>query len=58
MPKMWEQIVSKVKKTGKPGSNPYAIATSALQKAGMMKKGTMELTAKGKKKESSHKKKK
>jgi len=33
---------------GKPESNAYAIATSALQKQGSMKKGSQELTEHGK----------
>ena len=49
MPKILERAASQVKK-GK--GNKYAIATAALQKAGVLKKGTNKLTKKGKKRQS------
>lgn len=47
MPKILEAAVKKIKKTGKSLSSAYAIATSALQKAGELKKGTNKATKKG-----------
>lgn len=47
MPKILERLVSQLEAKGKPKSNAYAIATSALQKSGNLKKGTQEPTAKG-----------
>lgn len=48
MPKILENLVSKVKATAKPGTNPYAVATAALQKQGKMEHGSQKLTPKGK----------
>jgi hypothetical protein len=46
MPKILEDAVKAIKKTS-PGVNPWAVATSTLQKAGELKKGTNKATAKG-----------
>lgn len=43
MPKIWEQMVQKFKDKGMPNEKAYAIATSVLQKRGVLKKGTHEL---------------
>jgi len=50
MPKILERTASQVK--NKKKSARYAIATAALQKAGVLKPGTNKLTAKGKKRQS------
>ena len=50
MPKILERTASQVKNKNK--SSRYAIATAALQKAGVLKPGTNKLTAKGKKRQS------
>lgn len=50
MPEIWERAVQHIKEQS-PNVNPYAAATSALQKAGELKPGTRELTAKGKKRQ-------
>ena len=50
MPEIWERAVQHIKKES-PGVNPYAAATAGLQRAGEMKPGTRELTAKGKKRQ-------
>jgi len=38
MPKILEDLRKKIQKTGKSKSSAYAIATSALQKQGKLKK--------------------
>ena len=48
MPKILEDLEKKIEKSGKPKSNAFAIATSALQKQGKMKHGSQELTPQGK----------
>lgn len=48
MPKILERLVSQLKAKGKSEQAAYAIATSALQKSGNLKKGTRKATAKGK----------
>ena len=48
MPEILEKLVGKLEAKGKPKSNAFAIATSALQKQGKMKKGSQQLTPKGK----------
>jgi hypothetical protein len=48
VPKIVEDLAKKIQKTGKSKSAAYAIATSAMQKQGKLKKGTQELTKKGK----------
>ena len=50
MPKVLEKLVSKLQDEGKPESNAYAIATSALQKQGKLKPGTQELAKPGRRK--------
>ena len=50
MPQILERTASQVK--NKKKSARYAIATAALQKAGVLKPGTNKLTAKGKKRQS------
>ena len=50
MPKILERTASQVK--NKKKSSRYAIATAALQKAGVLKPGTNKLTEKGKKRQS------
>lgn len=48
MPKIVEDLAKKIQKTGKSKSAAYAIATAAMQKQGKLKKGTQQLTKKGK----------
>lgn len=48
MPAILERLVKQLKAKGKSTSSAYAIATSALQKAGNLKKGTQQATSKGK----------
>ena len=50
MPKIWERAVQHIKENS-PDVNPYAAATSTLQKAGELKKGTRDLTKKGEKRQ-------
>jgi hypothetical protein len=47
MPKILERLVSQLEAKGKPKSNAFAIATSQLQKHGILKRGSQELTSKG-----------
>lgn len=47
MPKILERLVSQLKAKGKSASAAYAIATSTLQKAGDLKKGSTQPTPKG-----------
>lgn len=49
MPKILERLVSQLKAKGKSASAAYAIATSSLQKAGDLKKGSTKPTPKGSK---------
>lgn len=46
MPKILENLVSKLQSQGKSKSSAYAIATSSLQKSGYLKKGTNKSTSK------------
>ena len=46
MPKVLEDLVTKLQKQGKSKSSAYAIATSALQKRGVLKKGSQKLNKK------------
>jgi hypothetical protein len=46
MPKILEAAVKRIKAKGKV-SNPWAVATAALQKAGELKKGSNKATKKG-----------
>lgn len=48
MPKILERLKSQLQAKGMDESKAYAVANSQLQKRGIMKKGTQELTAKGK----------
>lgn len=48
MPKILEDLRKKVQAKGASKSSAYAIATSALQKQGKLKKGTQKVTRKGK----------
>jgi hypothetical protein len=48
MPKILERLVSQLQAKGKPKAQAYAIATSTLQKSGSLKKGSTEMTDKGK----------
>lgn len=43
MPKVLEQRVRAIMRKGTPRSNAFAIATSQLQKQGVLKKGTQKL---------------
>ena len=49
MPGLLDRAVEGVRASS-PGkkTNPWAVATAALQRSGALKKGTAELTAKGK----------
>lgn len=49
MPKILKRLVKQLKDKGYSESAAYAIATSQLQKAGNLKKGTNKATKKGKK---------
>lgn len=49
MPKILERLVSQLQAKGKSKQAAYAIATSALQKSGNLKKGSNKATEKGKK---------
>lgn len=49
MPAILERLVKQLQAKGKSKSSAFAIATSALQKSGNLKKGTQEATAKGQK---------
>lgn len=46
MPKIWKDAVKAIRESS-PGVNEYAVATSALQKAGELKPGTREATKLG-----------
>lgn len=48
MPLILDKCVERVKKTAKSESSAFAICNSQLQKSGIFKSGTQELTAKGK----------
>lgn len=47
MPKILERLVSQLKAKGKSDKAAHAIAVSALQKSGNLKKGSTKATAKG-----------
>lgn len=49
MPKILDRLVSQLKAKGKSDKAAHAIAVSALQKSGNLKKGSTKATAKGKK---------
>jgi hypothetical protein len=46
MPKILDEAVKAIKKSS-PNVNPYAVATSTLQKSGSLKPGTNKPTAQG-----------
>ena len=48
VPKILDSCVKSVMKKGMPRSRAFAICTAQLQKSGVFKKGTQELTDKGK----------
>jgi hypothetical protein len=47
MPAILDRLVGQLKAKGKDSNAAHAIAISSLQKAGNLKKGTVEPTAKG-----------
>jgi hypothetical protein len=47
MPKILHRLVDQLKAKGTPESSAWAIATKQQQKAGNLKPGTQDLTAKG-----------
>lgn len=55
MPKLFDKYVAGIKRSNRRRKklNPYAVATAALQKQGLMKKGTHKLTRKGRRKNAS-----
>ena len=50
MPKVLEERVKALEAKGMAKDKAFAIATSSLQREGVLKKGTQELTKKGSKK--------
>ena len=46
LPKLMETAVKEIKRSS-PGVNPYAVASSTLQKSGSLKRGTNTATKKG-----------
>ena len=48
MPKILDRLTSQLKAKGMGTSQAFAVATSQLQKHGILKKGTQALTTKGK----------
>jgi len=51
MPKILHRLVDQLKAKGTPESSAWAIATKQQQKAGNLKPGSQELTAKGAKRQ-------
>jgi hypothetical protein len=51
MPKILHRLVDQLKAKGMPDSSAWAIATKQQQKAGNLKPGSQELTAKGAKRQ-------
>lgn len=51
MPKILERLKNQLQAKGMPKAKAYAVATKTLQKAGDLKAGSTELTAKGKKRQ-------
>ena len=49
MPKILDKLVNAAEKKGVPKAMAYGMAVASLQKAGILKTGSMELTEKGKK---------
>lgn len=56
MPKILDKYVEGIKKKGKSESSAYAIATSVLQKKGILKKGTRQLASSSKSSKSTKRK--
>ena len=54
MPKLLHDLATKLQKQGYSQSKAWAVATSALQKAGDLKKGSNKLTPKGQKASAKH----
>lgn len=48
MPAILERLVAQLQAKGMPKAKAYAVATSTLQKSGSLKKGSQEMTPKGK----------
>ena len=48
MPELLDRLIRQIQARGKKGPEARAIATAALQKQGSLRKGTQELTPKGK----------
>jgi len=51
MPAILDRLVRQLKAKGVKKDRAHAVAVSQLQRAGILKKGTLELTAKGKKRQ-------
>lgn len=51
MPKILERLVGQLQAKGMPKAKAFAVATSQLQKAGDLKKGSQNLTPKGAKRQ-------
>lgn len=51
-PKILERLIHQLKRSGKNYSSAISIAQSSLQRAGVLKSGTQELTAYGEKRNS------
>jgi len=51
MPKILDRLVSQLEAKGMDKKKAFAIATSSLQRAGDLKKGSQELTPKGEKRQ-------
>lgn len=51
MPAIFDRLVSQLQAKGMPKARSYAVANSQLQKAGILKKGSQQLTEKGKKRQ-------
>ena len=49
MPKILDKLVQSAEKRGVPKPMAYGMAVASLQKAGILRTGSMELTEKGKK---------
>lgn len=47
MPGLLDRAVSQIKKTGQPAKSAWPIAVASLQRAGDLKKGSLEATQKG-----------
>ena len=51
MPKILDRLVSRLEAKGMDKKKAFAVATSSLQRAGDLKKGSQELTPKGAKRQ-------